>query len=316
MAARPVVVHEVAGSAAVAAPPHGFGGAAPLAFRAMARDWRDLSVVSEGHETREAHGGHARPPMEDKVGGFEADFEGVRYTCLYVIDGHGGVETAQFVRDNFRRVFVSKLSSDRTTGGTIHATFDEIEFELRARRVPAGAVAAFVVLRVKPTGERKLFVANVGDVEVVLHDGAARPVALLTTRHSLRNRDELERVARLSGNLATLVDGNYMAVGGFRVANTRAFGDFEFLPMITAEPAMLAIDPAPARGAGSFLIIASDGVFDYLGPAEAVAAVHAHGLAGRSRVDAAQALLLAAQPARGAGLEGRRDNASAIVAFF
>lgn len=244
------------------------------------------------------------------------NFDKARYTCLYVVDGHSGVETAQFVRDNFKRVFVSKLSHERTTGGTIHATFDEIEFELRARHVPAGAVAAFVMLRERPNGERKVFVANVGDVEVVLHDGAARPAVLCSTRHSLRNAEELERVTRLSGNLATLVDGGDMAVGQHRIANTRAFGDFHFLPMISAEPAVSTIKPAPARGSNAYIIIASDGVFDYLNPAQAVAAVNAHRDAGRSRVDAAQALLLAAQPAPGAGQEVRRDNASAIVAYF
>jgi serine/threonine protein phosphatase PrpC len=240
-------------------------------------------VVSEAHERREAHQDLARmpaaysPKMEDKTGGFElpnplpADGGGT-LTCLYVVDGHAGVETAAFVRDNFQRVFVERLQRQLqpppVQASICAALYDavlELEHQLRVRAVPGGAVAAFTVLRVNGAKTvRKLYVANVGDVEVALVDD--KQIAMtLSRKHTPANPDELARLLAISNSLnpeggpSFIHGGRLVGDGGFNLAITRTLGDFRCKPWATAEPAIASITLEDRH---LFYFIASDGVFD------------------------------------------------------
>jgi serine/threonine protein phosphatase PrpC len=276
----------VGAAPAAAAGAHGGAGAAPkpaAVVRFSDYPWTTV-IVSEHHDAREAHRDvRAMPPgwqpsMEDKCGGFElanplpADGGGT-LTCLYVVDGHAGAQAATYVRDNFQRVFCAKLARQvqpppAPQPSLCAALYDavlELEFLLRVHSVPAGAVAAFTVLRVNGAGSlRKLYVANVGDVEVVLVD-RARAAVTLTKKHTPANPDELARLTAIScslnaeGGPSFVSKGRLVGDAGYNLAITRTLGDFGCKPWATAEPSMAscALDESFA-----FFYIASDGVFD------------------------------------------------------
>lgn len=322
-----------AGSAPAGGAGHG-GGAAAVVVPFCEYPFRGFQRVSEWHETREAHG-VARPHMEDKVGGFEMpnrlDGAGL-LSCLYVVDGHGGADASTFIRGAFQRIFEAQVDRFAASAlptslkGVLFATLAQVEFELQmrqhqaeahGRRLHDGAVAAFVVLRSTPAG-RKLYCANVGDVEVVLAEkGRAPPSALMSTKHNFTNAAERERIERVSGRpIASAGDVRtgrvFGMAAGSSLAVTRSFADFAYKPWVSAEP---TISEVVIEDKHAFVVIASDGVFDYLPPSETAGAITEFLERGNSRANAAQALLAKANPARMAG-PLTRDNASAIVAFF
>lgn len=294
--------------------------------------------------------------MEDKCGGFELENPlpsdaGGTLTCLYVVDGHAGAQAATFCRDNFKAVFTAKLARQTSSPqpSICAALYDavlELEFLLRVHSVTAGAVAAFTVLRVNGAGTlRKLYTANVGDVEVVLVD-RARGAVTLTEKHTPANLEELRRLRAIScslnaeGGPSFVANNRLVGDGGYSLAITRTLGDFACKPWATAEPSMAS---CKLDENFDFFFIASDGVFDCawrlrcaqrrgtlplpsppahkhhtacpadLTAAQGADAVSAHVAAHGSRRVAAQVLLSKAQPP--AGPRNMRDNASAIVCF-
>lgn len=213
--------------------------------------------------------------MEDKCGGFELENPlpsdaGGTLTCLYVVDGHAGAQAATFCRDNFKAVFTAKLARQTSSPqpsicAAIYDAVLELEFLLRVHSVTAGAVAAFTVLRVNGAGTlRKLYTANVGDVEVVLVD-RARGAVTLTKKHTPANPEELRRLTAIScslnaeGGPSFVANNRLVGDGGYNLAITRTLGDFACKPWATAEPSMAS---CTLDENFDFFFIASDGVFD------------------------------------------------------
>ena len=295
---------------------------------------RCVAVVSHHQEQR------GRPAMENKAFGIELEPQfGVDAGMFGVVDGHGGADVAHFVRDHLPAAFMAAAAQGRAMPfcsqaadaglpvGNRMALFSAVlqlehklqaaaTDELRAKAWAQGAVAAVVLVTgAAHTATRCLYVANVGDVEVVLATRTAAggfAARVLSVKHTAADPGEASAIRGRGGFVVSDARGTPRAQGC--LMPSRALGDLCVKPYVSAVPHVAAVDLTPAD---AFVIVASDGVWDHLtheGAVRAVAAACERGPAGARR-DAARHLLAAAR-ASGGGQRAPEDNATAVVLFF
>jgi serine/threonine protein phosphatase PrpC len=148
---------------------------------------------------------------------------------------------------------------------------------------------------------RTLWVANLGDSRAVVCRGGA-PCAL--TRDQTADRgDERARVAAAGAAIARHADA--WRVGGPGLAVTRSVGDADLKAVgVCAEAEVEEVAVGPGD---SFLVIGSDGVWEWVGEQAAVALVHD---------TVKQPAMCARRLVTEALACGSRDNATAVVAFL
>lgn len=142
--------------------------------------------------------------------------------------------------------------------GAFHRAFVKMDGVLRFRncvRVGATAVTAFV--RRLPNHARRLCVANCGDSRAVLAR-AGRPVVLTTAHRPVDG--ERERVEKCGGFVM------HGRVNGL-LNVSRAFGDHCMKSLVVCTPAIVEVD---LLDVDDFLIMACDGLWDFVADAEVV----------------------------------------------
>ena len=155
-------------------------------------------------------------------------------------------------------------------------------------------------------GSRQLYVANCGDSRAVLcRGGAALP---LTDDHKAAREDETARVEAAGGQILFWNGVRVMGV----LAVSRAIGDHCLRPFVIAQPEVTII---ARRLDDELLLLASDGLWDVLSNAEAVAlarrCLRRARQRGASRASAAR--IAATVLTRAAVDRGSRDNVTVVV---
>lgn len=158
-----------------------------------------------------------------------------------------------------------------------------------ARGIPGGATAATLHL----LGARFL-AANVGDSRIVI--GTASGSMLLTVDHRPELPEEMARIESLGGRVIHL---DVPRVQG-ELAISRALGDAHLKPYVSAEPRI--IEGRLGRE-NDWAVLATDGIWDVISPAEAV-------LASRKSGDPQEAAELIVSIAC---WRGAHDNMTVIV---
>jgi len=198
------------------------------------------------------------------------------YAFFGVFDGHGGNEAAEFVSKKLHTNIVGNAKFDKDPEMAIQEGFMKTEKEFEnvslENNIHGGVgTTACVCLIVHQT----LFVANLGDSAAILCRNQ-QPV-ILTNSHTVQHPAERERIQRLGGVIQNGRLGhplwNPCVV---HIGVTRAIGDFYFkshewtqgkLSGLIAEPEIVKV---PLTTDDTFLLIASDGFWDVVSPAEAV----------------------------------------------
>jgi protein phosphatase 2C family protein 2/3 len=256
-----------AADALLAAPPaaspaarRGRGGGAPAAEPVTA-NLCCASAVTIGQRSAMEDTHHMEVDFHRLVPEGPAASERLFYCAVF--DGHGGVEAAEFCRNNLHlqvakevaRAHGDVFAALRRGVLSVEQSFVELALE---KRWESGAVVAACVLR-----GSDLFVAHLGDTRVVLsRRGTA---VLLTGDHVASNFEEKMRVEREGGVIA------YGAVDG-RLSVTRAIGD---LVLETGRKvAGLSADPEVHQHCleegDEFIIVASDGLWESMDAHKAV----------------------------------------------
>jgi serine/threonine protein phosphatase PrpC len=199
-------------------------------------------------------GGRAR--LED-THSLAFDFGGVPGRVLGgVFDGHGGSEVADLAGRRFFGLFQNAFTAGLPADRALERAFLSIDREVVERRSGCVAVAFFL-------DERDLAVANTGDAELLLVSKADHKI--LSELHRLSNQDEKMRIIDAGGQ----IDGSYvMDSKGHGLQCTRSLGDHEFKDIgIIPDPHL-----ANARLCEDdlWIIAACDGLWDVMGPDEAV----------------------------------------------
>lgn len=174
-------------------------------------------------------------------------------TSIYaVFDGHAGYQCSQFCVDWLSAYFVRKYSISHDIPSALFATFKQLDRDFMESNKKDGTTACVAVL----TGHEKLTVANVGDSRALLvrADGTFKP---LSVDHKANTPCEVERIRSLGGVVA--FNKGWRVEGKLSVS--RAIGDLPLKPFVSSDPDILEtlIDKED-----SFLVLASDGIFDVL----------------------------------------------------
>lgn len=222
---------------------------------------------------------------------------------LAVFDGHRGASAAEYARRHFEE-HLSRQAGAATSSEALSAAFVEVDSRFReenavdseGRPNVAGctAIAAVVAGNV-------LTVANAGDCRAVLCRGGA---AVAVTRDHTADDETERRHVVAAGGTAALHQGSWR-IGAAGLQVTRSLGDADLKSVgVTAEPETTTTQLGPDD---SFLIIASDGLWDVMSSATAVGLV----------LDTVKEPTMCAQRLVAEALTcGSQDNITVIVAFL
>lgn len=234
-----------------------------------------------------------RPYQEDRV--FTASYE--KGLLLGVFDGHGGHEASQRAVDELPGIFADEITEPKATvRSALRKTIRKLAIMTQDYVEGTTLSLAFIPFR----GSR-ITCAVIGDSPILIKDAEGKIVH--SPEHNVRtNEAEAEAVRKRGGFVANgYAFHNRFGVG---LQMARALGDAELRKVLSTKPDIYSVKV----NKDSFVIVASDGVFDpgHYGFEEAAAAVVKMLEDGAD----AQAIVDRAVAAK------TGDNASAIVARF
>lgn len=268
-----------------------------------------------------------RSSMEDGHTVLELDAGAEHWTFLGVYDGHGSQQEMSFCKAEMHKIVgkeLGKRQASDSMASALKASFLQADSSIQEKygSLKSGCTATVALARREQSGGVELFVANVGDSRALLVSSSG--TRRLTHEHRTSDEPELQRIRDEGGFVYN------RRVGG-RLSVTRALGDFDLKPIVSAEP-----DVSSYRGPGDevvALVLASDGLWDVIDDDEVEELIsqsmtealtiegflsmskrkpHARGVAAATTLEerAAKALVEKAKA------RGSRDNITVVVAFF
>mmetsp|Transcript_4138 Transcript_4138/g.9260 ORF Transcript_4138/g.9260 Transcript_4138/m.9260 type:complete len:330 (+) Transcript_4138:216-1205(+) len=223
----------------------------------------------------------ARPYQEDEI---LIEDEG-RFVCVF--DGHGGKQISRYLRLNLFASYQAALSigskEDLSTSKVQTAIKNALlrvddEVCKIGQWSYTGSTAVVCIISLDSDGVRTIVTANVGDSRAVLcRNGVAVD---LSRDHKPNDEDEMERIEKLGGSVDwcgdvdPVTDDPILHTGVYRVnsnlALSRAIGDKSERPFISNEA---DISTHVVKDGDSFIVLASDGLFDVMSSQEVVSFV-------------------------------------------
>lgn len=251
-----------------------------------------------------------RKEMEDKslMSEFQINQNGkiVADVKLYAIfDGHAGVKTAKFAKDNLQKFLKEELDSK--------PSLDDLEIWNALKIAPvkmndvwkktdndwSGTTACIaLVIQQKQNNSQALWIANIGDSRAVICKNNQAEQLTIDAKPNSKQKSFDDSVYKRGGFIS---DGR---VDSF-LATARALGD-RSLPGITARPEVAKVDLGKLdKNQRNFLIIACDGLWDVIDSEEAVKCGLENNLEDLSKILVDKALA-----------SGSRDNITVMVVQF
>jgi serine/threonine protein phosphatase PrpC len=195
-----------------------------------------------------------RPEQEDVVDIHISGEKSQVFAGVY--DGHGGVEVANYLKQNLRNRVLAKIKEVDSPHEAFEQSFDEMDKAICQTYEAEGTGSCAAVLTI--AGDA-LMCANAGDCDGCLcKNGQAYE---LTTRHNCSNINEVQRIRNAGGKVVTF--GGGLRVGA-ELAVTRAFGD----AVLKSSPDGRGLCACPditlirLDGTEEFAILGSDGLFE------------------------------------------------------
>eukprot|EP00096_Caligus_rogercresseyi_P013561 TRINITY_DN61_c0_g1_i5.p1 TRINITY_DN61_c0_g1~~TRINITY_DN61_c0_g1_i5.p1 ORF type:complete len:1565 (+),score=563.19 TRINITY_DN61_c0_g1_i5:115-4695(+) len=185
-----------------------------------------------------------------------------------VFDGHVGKDAAAFTAAHLHQYL---LQSEHYPSDPVKATYDamhktntgyEKKSEKEDKALKCGSTVVFTLIL-----GRKMYISWLGDSQVLLVRNGC-PIRVMTP-HKPDRKDERERISDAGG---TVLHYGQWRVNGL-LAVSRSIGDFEHRAFISAEPDVTSVD---MNGSEDFVILASDGLWDYMAYDKATSAVYRH----------------------------------------
>jgi len=168
---------------------------------------------------------------------------------LAVMDGHVGSQVAKFCAKNLEKFFGQSLGEKKTVDENV---FKEIIRLLNesTRHMATGSTISLVFI--SETNSTAL-VAVLGDSPVIILDREGK--VNISPEHNVRTNLAERKAAVRRGGYYNI---GYIWVGWCGLQMARALGDHDFGTVLSREPEIYKVDLAP----DSFVVVASDGVFD------------------------------------------------------
>lgn len=173
---------------------------------------------------------------------------------LAIFDGHGGDEVAEFCKQTLPKAYnamdlcpINMPIADRLRG-----IFDYLNY--RTNHMDSGAAASIVFI---PSTLDKAYVGILGDAPVIVKQ--ADEQYWIAPEHNVRSNPNEVKLAKERGGVVYngyLFPGRGLSSHGLQMS--RALGDADLNSVLSREPEIFEIP----LGAGSFVLVASDGVLD------------------------------------------------------
>ncbi|PSS32986.1 Protein phosphatase [Actinidia chinensis var. chinensis] len=241
----------------------------------------------------------AREEMEDDVVIVPSDDPG-GFSYAAVFDGHAGFSSVEFLREELYKECVMALQGGALLSGkdfnsikkALQEAFEKADAKLlnwldeSGEEVESGSTATVMF-----TGNERIFIAHVGDSCVVLSRSGKTEVLTNPHRPYGSNRVSLQEIRRISKAGGWIVNGRICG----DISVSRAFGDMRFKTkknemlekgvkegrwsqkfisriqfsgdLVTATPDIFQIPLGPDA---EFILLASDGLWDYMNSSDAV----------------------------------------------
>ncbi|XP_073306786.1 protein phosphatase 2C 57 [Primulina huaijiensis] len=248
----------------------------------------------------------ARDEMEDDVVIINSDggFDGFSYAAVF--DGHAGFSSVKFLREELYKECVAELQGGHLLNGkdfkaikkALTEAFENADAELlkwletSSDEIESGATATAIFIR-----EDVMFITHVGDSCVVLSKSGKAEVLTNSHRPYGNNKISLQEIKRINEAGGWIVNGRICG----EISVSRAFGDMRFKnkkhemlekgveegrwtekfvsrirfngDLVTASPDVSQVFLGPDA---EFILLASDGLWDYIKSSEAVDFVRKH----------------------------------------
>ncbi|XP_026330042.1 uncharacterized protein LOC113237646 [Hyposmocoma kahamanoa] len=250
---------------------------------------------------------NSRRVMEDRhveIGNLEALFgiETTESTSFYAVyDGHAGSAAATYCAAHLHQYLVESAHFTKDLQRAMREAFlrTDTEFVRKSNqeRACGGSTAVAVTVR-----GRKLLAAWAGDSLALL----AKRMRLmqLVRPHKPGRQDERDRIEQSGG---TVMYWGTWRVNG-QLAVSRAIGDAQYKPYVTASPEIVSVD---LDGDEDFVVVACDGLWDFVSEDDVALAVYRQLAADPDDLKAVtKRLVLQAKR------QGSADNISIIVVFL
>ena len=192
----------------------------------------------------------ARPYQEDRFVSIKKEIPNQEAGWLLaVMDGHIGLETVEFCAKNLESFFNQSVGEKNQVDEEVLKNTVKLLNE-KTRHLATGSTISLVF--VSETNS-KVLVAVLGDSPVIVLDYNGE-VHISPEHHVRTNVSERKAAVRRGAYYS----GGYIWVGELGLQMARALGDYCLDAVLSREPEVYTINLGP----GSFIIVASDGVFD------------------------------------------------------
>lgn len=279
----------------------------------------------------------AREEMEDDVVIVRSDdLDGFSFAAVF--DGHAGFSSVKFLRDELYKECVKALQGGLLLSGkdfnsirkALKEAFENADAKLlnwldeNGEEVESGSTATVMFL-----GNERIFIAHVGDSCVVLSCTGKAEVLTSPHRPYGSNKASLQEIRRIGEAGGWIVNGRICG----DISVSRAFGDMrfktkknemlekgvkegrwsqKFVSRIKFSGDLVTVTPdifqVPLGSDAEFIILASDGLWDYMNSSEAVNFV-------RNQLRQHGDVQLACEALGRAALDRRsQDNVSIVIA--
>ncbi|RZC17988.1 Protein phosphatase 2C 57 [Glycine soja] len=255
-----------------------------------------------------------REEMEDDIIVRPEGLQGFSFAAVF--DGHGGFSSVEFLRDELYKECVNALQAGlllvekdfKAIKGALQEAFLKVDarLEMNGEEDESGATATTVFI-----GDDELLISHIGDSTVVLcRSGKAE---VLTSPHrpigsNKTSLDEIRRVREAGGWGIYLLHVERMLQKGVQEGRWSA----KFISRVQLNNDLVVAYPdiyQVALGSDAeFVVLASDGLWDYMGSSEAVSIVRDQLRKHGNIQQACEALAEAALDRR------TQDNVSIIIA--
>jgi serine/threonine protein phosphatase PrpC len=169
-----------------------------------------------------------------------------------VFDGHGGADTAKYVKDRVPDLLKKYISTESIENALIKC-FHKIDNELKFIDSDNTGTTATVVIIMKENNNRVLYSANVGDSKAIIV--GIDSFKALTEDHKCTNKKEIDRINQSKG---TISNGRVKG----QLAITRTLGDLALKNYgVIATP---FICKHKIENDDKYIILSSDGLWDVI----------------------------------------------------
>ncbi|XP_054001388.1 serine-rich adhesin for platelets-like [Hylaeus anthracinus] len=219
-----------------------------------------------------------------------------------VFDGHGGQDAAVYSATHLHQYLAESIYYPTDPERALREAFIETDTQFieksKTQKICGGTTAVCTLLL-----NKKLYVAWVGDSSAMLIKRDS--VVQLVNPHRLQRKDEVRRIQKMGG--VVMESMGIMRVNGV-LSVSRAIGDVRYKPFVTGEPEVKCVH---LDGTEDFLVVATDGLTDYLNSSEVLTVLYHEIQRDPSGLKRAHRILL-----RWAKREGSKDNITLVVVLL